>query len=183
MAKCCQTNNCVEIHPSGCIKYTGTPTPDGLLDKQDYCDPYINDVIKFFDDNITGLDARIGLNKNTLDTANTGCGNVPLMDLSTVTVKNEKYYSSEVVLKLVGVICELRSRLNYLVNENINTNQGNLHWEDLPLSDDFKAWILQNGYSDCLGNDPCDSSKQILTLGTLLQALVKKICECCGTIQ
>jgi hypothetical protein len=184
MAKCCQTNNCVEIQPSGCVKYTGTPTANGLLDKQDYCDPYLNDVIKFIDDTMTGLDTRVGLDKTALDTANLACGTVPLMNLATVTVKDNKYYSAEVVLKLVAVICELRSRLNYLVNEDINTNQGNLHWEDLPLSQNFKDWMQQNGYTACLGNDPCDPTKQILTLGTLLQALIKKICECCeGTIQ
>ena len=98
-------------------------------------------------------------------------------------LNQDKYYSSEVVLKLVGVICELRSRLNYLVNENINTNSGNLHWEDLPLSPDFKNWMQQNGYAECLGNDPCDPTQQIQTLGTLLQALIKKICLCCDTIQ
>jgi hypothetical protein len=105
------------------------------------------------------------------------------MDLTTVTVKDEKYYSAEVVLKLVGVICELRSRLNYLTSKDINTNLGNLHWEDLPLSDEFKVWMQQNGYAACLGNDPCDPNQQINTLGTLLKALIVKICECCGTIQ
>jgi hypothetical protein len=184
MAKCCQTNNCVELTPSGCVRYTGSPTEGGLIDKQDYCDPYINDIIKLFDDNLTSLDVRVGIDKTALDTANTACGTSPVINTSTITVKDDKYYSSEVVLKLVGVICELRSRLNYLVNENINTNSGNLHWEDLPLSPDFKNWMQQNGYAECLGNDPCDPTQQIQTLGVLLQALIKKICECCeGTIQ
>jgi hypothetical protein len=183
MTNNCKPNTCVELVPSGCVRYTGTPTTDGLIDKQDYCDPYLNDIIKLFDDNLTGLDARVGIDKNTLDNANTSCGTVPLLNLSTVTVKDEKYYSSDVVLKLVGVICELRSRINYLVNEDINTNQGNLHWEDLPLSQNFIDWIRDNGYASCLGNDPCDSTKQIKTLGSLLQALIKKVCECCGTIQ
>ena len=176
MAKCCQTNNCVEIEPSGCVKYTGTPTTGGLIDKQDYCDPYINDIIKLFDDNITLLDTRVGLNKTALDNANTACGTVPLMNLTTVTVADGKYYSAEVVLKLVGVICELRSRLNFLVNGNINTNQGNLQWEDLPLSQDFKDWMQDNGYAACLGNDPCDPTQKINTLGALLKALIEKIC-------
>ena len=179
MTKCCEPNTCVELVPSACVRYTGTPTVGGLIDKQDYCDPYLNELITLFDDNLSAMDVRVGIDKNTLDTANTSCGTVPLLNLSTVTVRDEKYYSSEVVLKLVTVICELRSRLNYLVNENVNTNQGNLHWEDLPLSQNFKTWILQNGYLDCLGNDPCDPLKEILTLGTLLQALIKKICECC----
>lgn len=182
MAKCCQTNNCVEIEPSGCVKYTGTPTANGLIDKQDYCDPYLNDIIKLFDDNLTLLDTRVGLTKTTLDNANTACGTVPLMDLTSVTVKDEKYYSAEVVLKLVGVICELRSRLNFLVNGNVNTNQGNLQWEDLPLSQEFKDWIRENGYYNCIGMDPCDATKEVDTLGKLLQAIIAKLCDCC-TIQ
>jgi len=182
MAKCCQTNNCVEIEPSGCVKYTGTPTTGGLIDKQDYCDPYLNDIIKLFDDNLSLLDTRVGLNKTTLDNANNACGTVPLMDLTSVTVKDEKYYSAEVVLKLVAVICELRSRMNYLVNGNINTNQGNLHWEDLPLSQSFKDWIRESGYYSCVGMDPCDATKEVDTLGKLLQAIIAKLCECC-TIQ
>jgi hypothetical protein len=132
-----------------------------------------------FDDNITLLDTRVGLNKTALDNANTACGTVPLMNLTTVTVKDEKYYSAEVVLKLVGVICELRSRMNYLVNENINTNQGNLHWEDLPLSTDFKEWLRVNDYLACLGNDPCNTELGITTLGSLLRAIVVKLCACC----
>jgi len=179
MAKCCQTNNCVEIEPSGCVKYTGTPTTGGLIDTQDYCDPYINDIIKLFDDNMTLLDTRVGLNKTALDNANTACGTVPLMNLTTVTVKDEKYYSAEVVLKLVGVICELRSRLNFLVNGNVNTNQGNLQWEDLPLSTDFKEWLRVNDYLACLGNDPCNTELGITTLGSLLRAIVVKLCACC----
>jgi hypothetical protein len=125
------------------------------------------------------LDTRVGLNKTALDNANTACGTVPLMNLTTVTVKDEKYYSAEVVLKLVGVICELRSRMNYLVNENINTNQGNLHWEDLPLSTDFKEWLRVNDYLACLGNDPCNTELGITTLGSLLRAIVVKLCACC----
>ena len=188
MAKCCQTNNCVEIEPSGCVKYTGTPTANGLIDKQDYCDPYLNDIIKLFDDNLTTLDTRVGLNKTALDNANTACGTVPLMDLTTVTVNDNKYYSAEVVVKLVGVICELRSRLNYLSSENINTNLGNLHWEDLPLSQDFKDWLNSvnvttgQSYATCLGKDVCDPTTELLTLGALLKAIINKLCDCC-TIQ
>jgi hypothetical protein len=176
MAKCCQTNNCVEIEPSGCVKYTGTPTANGLIDKQDYCDPYLNDIIKLFDDNLTLLDTRVGLTKTTLDNANTACGTVPLMDLTTVTVNDNKYYSAEVVVKLVGVICELRSRINYLTSKDINTNLGNLHWEDLPLSIDFKEWLRVNGHLECLGGDPCNTELGITTLGGLLRAIVTKLC-------
>ena len=182
MAKCCQTNNCVETEPSGCVKYTGTPTAGGLIDKQDYCDPYLNDIIKLFDDNLTLLDTRVGLNKTTLDNANNACGTVPLMDLTSVTVKDEKYYSAEVVVKLVGVICELRSRLNYLTSKDANTNLGNLHWEDMPLSPEFLSWLDLNACitfnkPDCVPGEEYDK-----TLGGLLKAIIKKLCDCC-TIQ
>jgi len=174
MAKCCQTNNCAEILNSGCVKYTGVPTQDGLLDKADYCDPFLNDLVKFFDDNITKLDTRVGIDRNTLDNANTSCGTKPLMNLSTVTVEDEKYYSAEVVLKLVGVVCELRSRLNYLKTKDISTDSGDVFWMDLPLDQAFKVWLSDQ----CLGDDPC-SGDSIQTLRQLFQAIIVKLCACC----
>lgn len=179
MTKCCQTNTCVELVPSNCVRYTGTPTTGGLIDKQDYCDPYLNDIIKLFDDNLTDLDARVGLNKTAFDNTNNACGLNPVINTSGLTVKNDKYYSSEVVLRLVGVICELRSRMNYLTSKDINTNSGNLHWEDLPLSPDFINWLEQESclvfQSDCVGGIITYPK----TLGGLLKTIIKKLCTCC----
>jgi hypothetical protein len=67
MTKCCQTNNCVEIIPSGCVRYTGTIAPAGLIVKQDYCDPYLNDIIQLFDTTLADLDVRVGLDKVEFD--------------------------------------------------------------------------------------------------------------------
>lgn len=170
MTKCCQTNTCVEIIPSGCVRYTGAIAPTGLIVKQEYCDPYLNQIIELFDTTLSDLDTRVGLNKTQFDNINNACGLVPVINTSSFTVKDDKYYSSEVVQSLVGVICELRSRLNYLTSENINVNDGNLHWVDLPLGDHFNL--------DCL-RSYCDPG-QILTLKDLLQALIGKICQCCS---
>lgn len=169
MAKCCQTNTCVEIVPSGCVRYTGAIAPNGLIVKQEYCDPYINDIIQLFDTTLSELDVRVGLNKTQFDNINTACGLTPVINTSSLTVKDEKYYSSEVVQSLVGVICELRSKLNYLTSESININSGNLHWVDLPLGDHFELTCLKSY---------CDDGK-IITLKDLLQALIGKICTCC----
>ena len=175
MTKCCPTNNCVEIVPSGCVKYTGTPTPGGLIDSFDSCDPYINDLFKLLDDKVVNIDTRVGLNKTTFDTANQACGTTPVISTVGLTVADNKYYSAEVVLKLVGVICELRSRLNYLSSKDININSGNIFWMDLPLDSSFKTWLDVNG---CLGDDPCFVD-EILTLRQLLQAIIVKLCTCC----
>ena len=172
MAKCCQTNTCVEIVPSGCVRYTGAIAPTGLIVKQEYCDPYINDIIQLFDTTLSELDVRVGLNKIQFDNINNACGLTPVINTSSLTVKNEKYYSSEVVQSLVGVICELRSRLNYLTSENINVNEGNLHWEDLKLSAELKS------FATCLADDRCNNN-EILTLGKLLEQLIIKVCACC----
>jgi hypothetical protein len=172
MAKCCQTNTCVEIVPSGCVRYTGAIAPTGLIVKQEYCDPYINDIIQLFDTTLSELDVRVGLNKTQFDNINTACGLTPVINTSSLTVKDEKYYSSEVVQSLVGVICELRSRLNYLTSENINVNEGNLHWEDLKLSAELKS------FATCLADDRCNDN-EILTLGKLLEQLIIKVCACC----
>ena len=174
MSKCCEPNTCVELVPSGCVRYTGTPTTDSLIDKQDYCDPYLNDLIKLFDDTLTTLDGRVGIDKNTLDTANNACGTSPLLNTATITVKDEKYYSSEVVLELVKVVCELRTRLNYLKTKDVSTDSGNVFWMDLPLDDAFKVWLSDQ----CLFTDPC-SGGSILTLRQLFQAIIVKLCACC----
>jgi hypothetical protein len=168
MTNCCPNNNCVEIVPSGCVKYTGTPTTGGLIDSFDSCDPYLNDLLKLLDDNVTSLDARVGLNKTTFDAANTACGLTPVISTTGLTVKDDKYYSSEVVIKLIGVICELRSRMNYLSSENINTNNGNIHWLDLPLDGKVNLGCLTT-YCDTL-------NRPILTLKDLLNAIIEKIC-------
>lgn len=167
MTKCCPSNNCVEIVPSGCVKYTGTPTVGGLIDSFDSCDPYLNDLLALLDDKVVNLDARVGLNKTAFDNANTACGLTSVISTTGLTVADDKYYSSEVVLKLVGVICELRSRMNYLSAGNINTNSGNIHWLDLPL--DGKVDL------QCL-TSYCDPLAPILTLKDLLNAIIAKIC-------
>ena len=175
MTNCCPNNNCVEIVPSGCVKYTGTPTPGGLIDSFSSCDhPYLNDLLKLLDDKVVNIDTRVGLNKTAFDAANTACGTTSVISTVGLTVTDDKYYSAEVVLKLVGVICELCSRLNYLSAENINTNNGNLHWEDLPLSPDFLAYIR----TKCLGDDPCGTGVPT-TLGGVLRAIINKLCTCC----
>lgn len=186
MANCCKTNTCVDITPSACVRYTGTPTTGGLIAKQDYCDPYLNEIITLFDDTLTGLDTRVGLKKVTFDNINQACGLNDVINTSGLTVKDDKYYSSEVVIELVKVICELRSRVNYLTTKNINTNSGNLHWEDMPLSSDFQTWLDSVNpttgvkYKDCLGyNDVCNPSKQISTIGDLFKAIIDKLCDCC----
>jgi hypothetical protein len=166
MTNCCPNNNCVEIVPSGCVKYTGTPTTGGLIDSFDSCDPYLNDLLKLLDDNVTLLDARVGLNKSNFDAANTACGTTPVISTTGLTVKDDKYYSSEVVIKLVGVICDLRSRMNYLSAGNINTNKGNIHWLDLPLDGKVNLGCLE---SYCQGGS-------ITNLKELLNAIIAKIC-------
>jgi hypothetical protein len=180
MANCCKTNTCVEITPSACVRYTGTPTTGGLIDKQDYCDPYLNEIINLFDDSLTNLDTRVGLNKMTFDNVNQSCGIKDVINTSGLTIKNDKYYSSEVVLELVKVICELRSRLNYLTKKDINDSQVNLHWEDMPLSEEFLTWMQNNSCFNFSKPDCSQQQEYDKTLGGLLKAIIIKLCTCCS---
>lgn len=182
MNKCCSTNTCVEIVPSGCVRYTDIPAAGSLIAKQEYCDPYLNDIIKLFDTTLTDLDARVGLNKTAFDNTNNACGLNPVINTTGLTVKDDKYYSSEVVLRLTGALCELRSNLNYLTSKNINTlgsGNGLVHWEDMPLSPEFLSWLKANAcisfdIPDCKAGDVYDQ-----TLGGLLKAIIIKLCKCC----
>lgn len=177
MTNCCQTNTCVELVPSTCVRYTGTPTVGNLIDKQAYCDPYLNDIIKLLDDNLSDLDVRVGLNKTAFDNTNNACGLNPVINTTGLTVKNDKYYSSEVILRLTSSLCQVRSSLNYLTSKDINvlgTGNGNIHWQDLVIKDSLKGVID----ASCLKDNPCGGNP-IVTLGDLLEALVIKICTCC----
>lgn len=178
MNKCCSTNTCVEIVPSGCVRYTDIPAQGSLIAKQDYCDPYLNDIIKLFDNTLTDLDARVGLNKTAFDNANNACGLNPVINPTGLTVKDDKYYSSEVVLRLTSALCQVRSSINYLTSQDINTlgtGNGDIHWQDLELKGTLKA-LVQNS---CLGDNIC-TGKDPITLGELLENLVRKICDCCS---
>jgi hypothetical protein len=127
----------------------------------------LNDLLKLLDDKVVNIDTRVGLNKTAFDTANTACGTTSVISTVGLTVADDKYYSSEVVLKLVGVICELRSRMNYLSAGNINTNKGNIHWLDLPLDGKLDLQCLTSY---------CNPPAPILTLKDLLNAIIDKIC-------
>jgi len=180
MATCCKTNTCVEIVPSGCVRYTGTAVPNGLIAKQNYCDPYLNEIINLFDTSITSLDKRVGLDKTSFDSANNACGVTPVLDLTGYTVENNQYYSSEVVKGLVGVICELRSRLNYITSESIETNEGNVFWEDLKLSTDFVNWYVAFKRDNaCLNDDSVCGTGLPVTLRDLLERMLTMIGNCC----
>ena len=177
MANCCKTNTCVDITPSACVRYTGIPTTGGLIAKQDYCDPYLNEIITLFDDTLTTLDARVGLNKVAFDNINQACGLNDVINTSGLTVKDDKYYSSQVIIELVRVICELRSSLNYLTSQNINTlgtGSGVIHWQDLELKGTLKTYVNNS----CIGDFSCNGDP-IVTLGDLLTAIVSKLCTCC----
>jgi len=176
---CCEPNNCGEIIPSKCVKYTGTPTTNGPIDKEFECTPYLNDVIHLFDDNFKDIIEKIGISKSALDNANTSCGLglVNTSSLTTYTVNDTRYVQSEVVVQLLNVVCALQKQVNYLKNENATTDSGNVFWMDLPLDQDFKTWLTVNG--QCILTEPCVPAGGITTLRGLLQAMITKLCTCC----
>jgi hypothetical protein len=177
--KCCEVNTCVEIVPSKCVKYTGTPTTDGPIDKEFNCTPYLNDIIGLFDDDLKEIIEKIGISKTALDAANTSCGLslVNTATLDTYDINTNSYSQSEVIVQLLTVICNLKKEVNYLKNGNTTTNSGNVFWLDLPLDADFKNFITLNG--SCLIDQPCVPAGGITTLRLLLQAMITKLCSCC----
>ena len=176
---CCEPNNCVEIIPSKCVKYTGTPTTNGPIDTEFTCTPYLNDVINLFDDDLKEIIEKIGINKTALDNANTSCGLglVNTAALTTYTVNNTRYVESEVVVQLLNVVCALQKQVNYLKSGDVTTNSGNVFWLDLPLDLNFKTWLSVNG--QCILDEPCVPAGGIIDLRGLLQALITKLCSCC----
>jgi len=173
MSCCPENNGCVEKVPSGCVIYTGSLTADSYLDNKDYCaTTNINVVIKDIDDEITRLADSADIDKTIFDAANScGTGNV----VTGMTEHTGTYYSSEAVVKLLGVICDLKQRLNKLTSDSTDTDKGDVYLLDIELDADFLVWLN----SQCLGDNPCDG-QAITTLRGLLQAMITKICTCCA---
>jgi hypothetical protein len=167
----------VEIVPSKCVTYTGTSTVGGPIDKEFTCTPNLNDIINLFDDDLKELIEKAGISKTALDAASSTCGTtvVNTSALSTYSINDTRYSQSEVIIQLVGVICNLQKRVNYLKTKAEATDSGNVFWLDLPLDQDFKTWLSVNGA--CLLTQPCAIGGNITTLRMLLQTIISKICS------
>jgi hypothetical protein len=116
-----------------------------------------------------------------LDNANSACG-LNLVDISSIPtygINDTRYVQSEVVVQLLNVICELQKQVNYLKTESTTTNSGNVFWLDLPLDQDFKNFLTVDG--NCILDQPCVPAGGITTLRQLLEAMIRKLCECCPT--
>lgn len=176
---CCEPNNCVEIVPSKCVKYTGTTTDNGPIDKAFACPPYLNDVVKLFDDDLKEIIEKLGISKTALDAANTSCGLnlVNTSSLTTYEINDTRYVQSEVVVQLLTVVCALQKQVNYLQSKDATVNSGNVFWLDLPIDQDFKNFLSTSG--SCILTQPCVPAGGITNLRQLLQAMITQICSCC----
>jgi hypothetical protein len=171
---CTTETSCVEKIPTGCVIYTGTPSTGSFLDNKNYCLPNLNVIIKDIDDEITVLAENVGLDKDAFDIVNTSCGVTPVV--TGLTTHVDKYYSSEVVMKLVTVICDLRSRLNILTSDSTDTNVGNKYLLDIELDAEFKSYLN----STCLAGDNLCDGMEVTTLRDLFQTIITKLCTCCA---
>jgi hypothetical protein len=168
--RCCEDYSCPEITPAKCIKYTGTQPADSVLHKEyEGCNPNMQEVTLLYNNHITDLLAKGGISVADLKAANDVCGLnlLNLANVSTYHYNDKRYVEGEVVIQLIGALCEVSKRLNYLMNES-NTTKTNIFWLDLPL----------NGKLDlkCLIDDPCFGVSGPQTLKALLQAMINKLC-------
>lgn len=172
--RCCEDYDCPEITPAKCIKYTGSQPADSVLHKEyEGCNPNMQEVTLLYNNHITDLLNKAGINAADLKAANDACGLnlLNLANVATYQYNNTRYVEGAVVVQLVQALCEVSKRLNYLMNEN-NLTKTDVFWLDLPLKGklDFKNAL-------CLTDPECFDKGEPQTLGQLLQAMINKICE------
>ena len=168
--RCCDDYSCAEIYPSKCIKYTGPQKTTNVLYKEfEGCNPNMQEVVELYDNHISDLLLKGGVDTAALKAASDACGLnlLNLANLSTYTYNQNKYVEGEVVVQLVNALCNVSKRLNYLMNES-QTKQTDVFWLDLPLN---KKLDLK-----CLIDDPCFGVNGPTTLKELLQAMINKLC-------
>ena len=168
--RCCDDYSCAEIYPSKCIKYTGPQKTTNVLYKEfEGCNPNMQEVVELYDNHISDLLLKGGVDTAALKAASDACGLnlLNLANLSTYTYNQNKYVEGEVVVQLVNALCNVSKRLNYLMNES-QTKQTDLFWLDLPLNGklDLKCFVTKD----------CDPLVEVKTLKDLLQEIIKKIC-------
>jgi hypothetical protein len=178
--KNCNTSTlskCTTILSSGCVKYTG----DGILDTEASilieeleCNSSIDQVIAVFDKEIFNIKTNLYISQTQLVT-DSDCNNdlvsdfQIIRDLITGAVKPEpnKLYTSDVVLALVKIVCDLQSQIDEI-------NVCDAHQCD--ISEDLRLFLQTTG--DCLVDTTCGTS--LTTYDDLLKRIITKLCNCCN---
>lgn len=177
---CNPLDKCCEIVSSNCVAFIGHLPEGSTLCLAD------NSLTTFLlgtDSSLTDLAKGSYILKTVLDNVNI-CVPKKIIDTADIPLKKkicdnklvyEYYYTSDVVVELVGNNCTLQNRLNLIYTEVNNPAKPQTKGK---LTEDFMNFELPDSYIDmfrCLVcEEPCISAK-VQTIGDLLEIMAKKI--------
>lgn len=177
---CNPLDKCCEIVSSNCVAFIGHLPEGSTLCLAD------NSLTTFLlgtDASLTDLSKGSYILKSVLDNANI-CVPKKIIDTGDLTLKQkicdnkliyEYYYTSDVVVGLIENNCVLQTRLNLIYTEVSDPAKPQVKGK---LTEDFMNFELPDSLLDkfrCLYCGEVCVSKEVLTLGDLLEVMVNKI--------
>ena len=177
---CNPLDKCCEIVSSNCVAFIGHLPEGSTLCLAD------NSLTTFLlgtDSSLTDLAKGSYILKSALDNVNI-CTPKKIIDTADIALKKkicdnkvvyEYYYTSDVVVELVGNNCTLQNRLNLIYTEVNNPAKPQTKGK---LTEDFMNFELPDSYIDkfrCLFCGEVCVEQDVKTLGDLLEVLARKI--------
>lgn len=177
---CNPLDKCCEIISSNCVAFVGKLATNTTLCLAD------NSLTTF----LTGVDSSLvdvarasHILKGDLDNVNI-CVPKKIIDTTDLALKkkvcnnqviSEYYYTSDVVLQLIGSNCTLQNRINLIYTETFNPLKPQTKGK---LTEDFMNFELPDSYIDkfrCLFCGEVCIDQSIETIGDLFEVMAKKI--------
>lgn len=177
---CNPLDKCCEIISSNCVVYIGTPSVDSTLC---LADNSLTTFLSGVDSSLVDVAKGSHILKGDLDNVNI-CVPKKIIDTTDLAVKkkvcnnkvlSEYYYTSDVVLQLIGSNCTLQNRLNLIYTEVYNPLKPQTKGK---LTEDFMNFDLPDSYIDkfrCLVCEEVCDTQTVTTIGDLLEVMAKKI--------
>lgn len=177
---CNPLDKCCEIVSSNCVAFIGHLPEGSTLCLAD------NSLTTFLlgtDSSLTDLAKGSYILKTVLDNVNI-CVPKKIIDTADIPLKKkicdnklvyEYYYTSDVVVELVGNNCTLQNRLNLIYTEVNNPAKPQTKGK---LTEDFMNFELPDSYIDkfrCLVCEEVCDRQTVTTIGDLLEVMAKKI--------
>ena len=177
---CNPLDKCCEIISSNCVVYIGTTSADSTLC---LADNSLTTFLSGVDSSLVDVAKGSHILKGDLDNVNI-CVPKKIIDTTDLAVKkkvcnnkvlSEYYYTSDVVLQLIGSNCTLQNRLNLIYTEVYNPLKPQTKGK---LTEDFMNFDLPDSYIDkfrCLVCEEVCDTQTVTTIGDLLEVMAKKI--------
>jgi len=177
---CNPLDKCCEIVSSNCVVFVGKLATNSTLC---LADNSLTTFLTEVDSSLVDVARASHILKGDLDNVNI-CVPKKIIDTTDLALKkkvcnnqviSEYYYTSDVVLQLIGSNCTLQNRLNLIYTETFNPLKPQTKGK---LTEDFMNFELPDSYKDkfrCLVCEEVCDQQTVTTIGDLLEVMAKKI--------